>query len=557
MLHRVILFFILLAVLALPRRSLWLPGLASAAKITASPSNSANGESFSPQPSSPLTVSGNSNPTTSVSLSLAADLPRGAGSFNLPAKGAVTQLPFPQVAVYVTSATTGTIDIGTIDVTASHAEGAWKSYTLEIPASIQVQSISMRNQSSSFYAGSGIYVQSISFGSNTFMAEQAVYQIGKQTGTISSSIAVQSSGQLTWVVPSTAAVNGECSSINETEATTAPTGTLCSAGTATTVTGTGPWNWSCAGAHGGTDASCTELAKIDGRCGASNNLSLSALPAASLCSDGSASGVTGTGPWYWSCIGSSSGAVATCSASLVTNGQCGTANAYLADDRAYDRPVRQGIGIGCHRHRSLELELRRHQQRQDCRLLCHSEGQWPVRRCEHRFLYFPRRHRTCAPLARRQASPALAPGTGLAPAPITARLPAVLQKCSRMASAVRPTTLSFLRHRLSACVLSERRRALPATGPWSWSCGGTGGGLAAGCSANLIVNGQCGTANNTSQSSAPTTNLCSAGSASSVTGSGPWTWSCLSGNGGTTASCSESLPALSLRVFRQSFRRWQ
>ncbi len=55
------------------------------------------------------------------------------------------------------------------------------------------------------------------------------------------------------------------------------------------------------------------------------------------------------------------------------------------------------------------------------------------------------------------------------------------------------------------------------------------------------LNGACGSANGTTVSSAPASNLCSSGTASSVTGSGPWTWSCAGSNGGTTASCSASL----------------
>src|SRR4029077_5523248 len=39
--------------------------------------------------------------------------------------------------------------------------------------------------------------------------------------------------------------------------TSAPTANLCSAGTASAVTGGGPWNWTCAGSGGGTTASCS------------------------------------------------------------------------------------------------------------------------------------------------------------------------------------------------------------------------------------------------------------------------------------------------------------
>ncbi|HTY07550.1 MAG TPA: 5'-nucleotidase C-terminal domain-containing protein, partial [Candidatus Edwardsbacteria bacterium] len=53
-----------------------------------------------------------------------------------------------------------------------------------------------------------------------------------------------------------------------------------------------------------------------------------------------------------------------------------------------------------------------------------------------------------------------------------------------------------------------------------------------------VVNGACGSANGQTVSAAPTTNLCTAGSASAVSGNGPWTWSCAGSGGGTTASCS-------------------
>src|SRR3954454_1303133 len=54
------------------------------------------------------------------------------------------------------------------------------------------------------------------------------------------------------------------------------------------------------------------------------------------------------------------------------------------------------------------------------------------------------------------------------------------------------------------------------------------------------VNGACGGANGVTLTSAPTTNLCGTGTASVVTGIGPWTWSCVGLNGGTTASCRAS-----------------
>lgn len=57
-------------------------------------------------------------------------------------------------------------------------------------------------------------------------------------------------------------------------------------------------------------------------------------------------------------------------------------------------------------------------------------------------------------------------------------------------------------------------------------------------SSTAPVNGVCGPANGSVVTAAPTTNLCNSGTASQVTGSGPWSWSCVGSNGGATANCS-------------------
>lgn len=53
-----------------------------------------------------------------------------------------------------------------------------------------------------------------------------------------------------------------------------------------------------------------------------------------------------------------------------------------------------------------------------------------------------------------------------------------------------------------------------------------------------VISGSCGTANGVAVGSIPTTNLCSLGATSTVSGNGPWTWTCAGLGGGTTASCS-------------------
>lgn len=55
---------------------------------------------------------------------------------------------------------------------------------------------------------------------------------------------------------------------------------------------------------------------------------------------------------------------------------------------------------------------------------------------------------------------------------------------------------------------------------------------------NISINGVCGSTNGTTVPSVPTANLCSSGTASTVSGSGPWAWTCSGTGGGTSVSCS-------------------
>jgi hypothetical protein len=60
-----------------------------------------------------------------------------------------------------------------------------------------------------------------------------------------------------------------------------------------------------------------------------------------------------------------------------------------------------------------------------------------------------------------------------------------------------------------------------------------------------VINGSCGAANGMPTYPAPTTGLCSRGTASTVSGSGPWTWTCNGSGGGTNSgTCSASVTAV-------------
>jgi hypothetical protein len=125
------------------------------------------------------------------------------------------------------------------------------------------------------------------------------------------------------------AVNGSCGSSNKGNLTSVPTANLCTTGTASAVTGAGPWSWSCAGAGGGTTATCsaTKVASaqpVNGACGSSNGGTLTSAPTANLCTAGTASTVSGAGPWSWSCAGTSGGSAASCSAVKTASTGTGT-----------------------------------------------------------------------------------------------------------------------------------------------------------------------------------------------------------------------------------------
>lgn len=56
-----------------------------------------------------------------------------------------------------------------------------------------------------------------------------------------------------------------------------------------------------------------------------------------------------------------------------------------------------------------------------------------------------------------------------------------------------------------------------------------------------LLNGTCGTSNGTTLPVAPTSNLCAGGTATPLSGTGPWNWQCVSAYGGTTANCSANI----------------
>ena len=134
----------------------------------------------------------------------------------------------------------------------------------------------------------------------------------------------------------TSSVNGTCGSSNGGSDSAAPTANLCSAGTASSVSGSGPWSWSCAGSGGGTNATCSakkvaSAQPVNGACGSSNGGTVSTKPTANLCTAGTASTVSGSGPWSWSCAGANGGSTASCSDKLASTGTSGSTGSSGSD----------------------------------------------------------------------------------------------------------------------------------------------------------------------------------------------------------------------------------
>jgi hypothetical protein len=119
--------------------------------------------------------------------------------------------------------------------------------------------------------------------------------------------------------PPPAAINGVCGLSNGKSFSVVPITDFCAAGTASAVTGSGPWSWNCDGLYGGTNAGCTAaISPLNGVCGPSNGMSFTTMSSSTggLCTSGTASEVTGTGPWKWSCDGANSGKKVDCTATV-------------------------------------------------------------------------------------------------------------------------------------------------------------------------------------------------------------------------------------------------
>jgi hypothetical protein len=82
--------------------------------------------------------------------------------------------------------------------------------------------------------------------------------------------------------------------------------------------------------------SVTQIAPVTGACGSANGVPTNAAPTTNLCASGTASSVSGTGPWAWSCAGSNGGSTAQCSAPQTTGSMGPVTNLHYAPNSNFD-----------------------------------------------------------------------------------------------------------------------------------------------------------------------------------------------------------------------------
>jgi len=297
-------------------------------------------------------------------------------------------------------------------------------------------------------------------------------------------------------------VDGACGAANGKSFPNAPDDELCAQGKASRVTGSGPWEWHCSGLEGGNTVSCTAAAareektsRTGAACGTAAETAAFQAPSQGLCASGKASAVSGAGPWSWSCSDDDGHSTA-CTTLASTEGACGTAaNVPSAEAPAGDLCASGAAG-------AVKSDKTGKHWSWQCK---GSMGAATV---------------SCsAPVSK--------------PATVTAAEDA---KCG-MASGHGATKAPK-----SGLCEEGKASAVRGKGPWTWTCSAKSG-RKVNCEAPAIADGVCGSANGSIQKNAPMTGLCASGAPTEVDGTGPWLWSCVGSGGGSSVSCSAAAQA--------------
>jgi hypothetical protein len=296
---------------------------------------------------------------------------------------------------------------------------------------------------------------------------------------------------------------GQCGAANGTvdisSTVPPPSGNLCGpnntlASGPTFILGTpSTWTWSCQGNNAGSTASCSSIYDLNpGACGPANNQILATPPSdpAQLCQGMPTAPYNNGNTWYWSCTGAA-GDRAQCSARMNSNAQCGAANGVPS--------IALPTALCAAGNASA---------------VSNSNGSWSWQCTD------PANGTTmnCSAPASNNAPNASCGSANGAPSGV----PPSAGLCGAGSFATNITT---------------------SAGQWLWTCQSGSGSIA--CAAPISGSGPgiCGSANNTSIPDQPNFNLCASGAATAVTGSGPWTWTCVGQgpNAGQDDNCSANV----------------
>ncbi|MDD2325218.1 MAG: OmpA family protein [Alphaproteobacteria bacterium] len=357
-------------------------------------------------------------------------------------------------------------------------------------------------------------------------------------------------------VPQANGAKVSCGAASETF--TKPSDKLCVGGKATPVEGEGPWTWSCE-SGAGQSISCSTLEGADGVCGAASGVKAMTAPDHELCSSGLPTEVIpyDNTTWRWSCKGGVNAKSIDCSApmavSTVAQPRCGTAHGMGFADKPDSGLCEVGKASSLKGSGPWGWTCAEGKAKVTCEALRTIEG-------------------TCGNANGSVVRTAPASGlctTGM-PTDVTGAGPWMWScvgvggggSASCSATSQADTKVDGVCGASSGGSTTDKPSVslcdsgMPSTvygeGPWTWTCSGMNGGLAATCAANRVVpkappppgpkvNGVCGYSNGVASLVEPEDGLCSNGMATALSGSGPWNWSCIGANGGMTVSCTSPL----------------
>jgi hypothetical protein len=292
----------------------------------------------------------------------------------------------------------------------------------------------------------------------------------------------------------TTTVNGVCGSANGTTVASAPTTNLCTVGTASTVNGSGPWQWNCYGSNGGTSSSCSALKTsspaqpIIASCSASPNPAQIGQTVTWTVSK-----TGGNGNYSYSWNGNTPTAMSSNATSYTTSGTK-TATVTITDTANHSATASCSVNVTA----------------------------------------VPPTITSLSPATGQVTSMITVNGTGFSSAngihltasDVNQEIPATFVSSTQLkfslANQFPPGNYTLNVAVSTSSGAESNSKLLTVTAPVT------------------AVNGVCGTSNGTTVTSAPTTNLCATGTASALSGSGPWSWTCSGSGGGTNAACSAS-----------------